>query len=59
MHRREVRGDECLERLFREARMLVDFGGVGRDLLLAQVAQDGAQFVVFVGKLEQIEIGIT
>ena len=39
--------------------MLVDFGGVRRDLLLAQVAQHGAQFVVFVGKPEQVEIGIT
>ena len=39
--------------------MLVDLGGVGRDLGLAQVAQHRAQFVVFVGKPEQIEIGIT
>ena len=39
--------------------MLVDVGGVRGDLLLTQVAQHGAQFVVFVGKAEQVEIGIT
>ena len=50
---------ERLERLLRETRMLVDVGGVRRDLLLAQIAQHGAQLVVLIGQPEQIEIGIT
>ena len=50
---------ERLERLVGKARFLVDIGGVRRDLLLAQIAQHGAQLVVLLGQLEHIEIRVT
>ena len=46
---------EHLERLFGKPLALVDIRGVGRNLLLGEVTEHGAELVVFVGEREQVE----
>ena len=45
------------ERLLREAGILVHIGGVRSDFLLRQRPNRRPQLLVFLGKLEQIEVG--
>ena len=59
VHRVEPGRVQRLQRLLREARILVDVGGVRGDLLLAEIPQHRAQLVVLLGQLEHIEDRVT
>jgi hypothetical protein len=59
VHRREPGVIEDLECFLGKPRILVDVSGVRGDLLLAQIAQHGAQLIVLVGQLEEVERWIT
>jgi hypothetical protein len=45
----------CVERFLGEARVLVDVGGVRCDLFLAQRADRGAELLMLLRQLEQVE----
>ena len=59
VRRVEVGGDEGVERLAREPALLVDLGGVGGDLALADRANGLAQRLVVLGGLEQVEVSVS
>ncbi|GAA3060247.1 hypothetical protein GCM10020000_49070 [Streptomyces olivoverticillatus] len=56
VHRVQVGGDQGVERLLREAALLVHLGGERRDLGLGERAHDLAQLVVLLGRPVQVEV---
>ncbi|GAA3302988.1 hypothetical protein GCM10020295_50370 [Streptomyces cinereospinus] len=56
MHRVQVVGHQRVQRLLREARLLVHRGGVRRDLRLGQRADGVAEHLVLLRRAVQVEI---